>query len=65
VFQFTADRVRDDFERTTWDAFWMTKVEGKATKDVAQTLGMSEGAVYIAKCRVLARIKAMVRALEE
>ena len=65
VFRFVADRVRDSFERSTWDAFWQTCVDGKSTKEAAQALGLSEGAVYIAKCRVLAQVRAQVKALEE
>jgi RNA polymerase sigma-70 factor (ECF subfamily) len=65
VFRFAAVRVRDEFERSTWEAFWQTSVDGKSTREVAQTLGLSEGAVYIAKCRVLAQVKAQVKALEE
>jgi RNA polymerase sigma factor (sigma-70 family) len=65
VFRFAAKRLRDDFEQRTWEAFWQTSVEGKCTKEVAQSLGISEGAVYIAKCRVLARVKSLVSSLEE
>ena len=65
VFRFVADRVRDSFERSTWDAFWQTCLEGKSTKEAAQALGLSEGAVYIAKCRVLAQVKTLARSFEE
>ena len=65
VFRFAAERVRDGFECSTWEAFWQTSVEGKSTREVAQSLGLSEGAVYIAKCRVLAQVKAQVKAWEE
>ena len=65
VFRFVSERVRDNFERTTWDAFWQTCVEGRSTREAAQSLGLSEGAVYIAKCRVLAQVKTLVKSLEE
>ena len=51
VFRIAASRVRNDFEESTWQAFWQTNVEGKSTREVAQSLGISEGAVYIAKSR--------------
>ena len=53
-----ARQVRSSFTPTTWDAFWQTAVEGKNVKEVAQALGISVGAVYVAKSRVLARIRA-------
>lgn len=65
VFQFAVARIRDGFEESTWQAFWQTTVEGKTTRQVAQSLGISEGAVYIARSRVIARLKKQVRAVED
>lgn len=65
VFHFAANRIRDDFEESTWQAFWQTTLEGKTTREVAQSLRLSEGAVYIARSRVIARLRKQVRALEE
>jgi RNA polymerase sigma-70 factor (ECF subfamily) len=50
--------IRDEFEERTWKAFWWTAVEGRDTKDVALDLGMSPGAVRVAKSRVLHRLRA-------
>ena len=50
--------IRDEFEPRTWDAFWQTAVEGRAAGDVAADLGMSPGAVRVAKSRVLHRLRA-------
>jgi RNA polymerase sigma-70 factor (ECF subfamily) len=61
LFAWAADRVRGDFEEKTWQAFWQTAVEGRPGKEVAGALGMSVGAVYIAKSRVQARLKEQVR----
>ena len=58
-----ADQVRPSFEDATWEAFWQTAVEGKPGKEVAAHLGMTVGAVYIAKSRVLSRIKEHVARL--
>jgi RNA polymerase sigma-70 factor (ECF subfamily) len=58
-----AESVRASFEECTWQAFWQTAVEGKPGKEVARNLGMSVGAVYIAKSRLLGRIKEQVQRL--
>ena len=58
-----AQQVRLAFEDATWQAFWQTAVEGKPAKEVAARLGMTVGAVYIAKSRVLGRIKEQVAQL--
>ena len=57
LLAYAAELARPLFEESTWQAFWQTAVEGAPGKDVAHKLGMTVGAVYIAKSRVLARIK--------
>jgi RNA polymerase sigma-70 factor (ECF subfamily) len=49
--------IRGEFEPRTWQAFWLTAVEGRSPKDVAHELGMSDGAVRVAKSRVLHRLR--------
>ena len=39
-------------------------VEGKSGEEAARTLDLSVGAVYVAKSRVLARLKEEIRQLE-
>jgi RNA polymerase sigma-70 factor (ECF subfamily) len=46
-----------EFEARTWRAFWMTAVEGRSSQEVASELGMSPGAVRVAKSRVLRRLR--------
>ncbi len=57
LFHWAAGQVRGSFQESTWQAFWQTAVEGRSAQEVAGSLGMSPGAVYIAKSRVLARLK--------
>jgi RNA polymerase sigma-70 factor (ECF subfamily) len=59
------DRVRGEFQEATWRAFWMTAVEGKSAREAGTALRMSPGAVYVAKSRVLARLKEEVKVLQE
>ncbi len=49
--------VRDQFEAQTWEAAWRVVVEGQRPADVAADLGMSRGAIYTAKSRVLGRLR--------
>jgi RNA polymerase sigma-70 factor (ECF subfamily) len=55
------EQLRPEFSEKIWDAFWQTSVNGEAGDEVARRLGMSTGAVYVAKSRVLARVRAEVQ----
>lgn len=46
-----------DFEPTTWKACWEHVAEGRPAAEVGRELGISENAVYIARCRVLRRLR--------
>ncbi|MBM4071086.1 MAG: RNA polymerase sigma factor [Planctomycetes bacterium] len=62
-FLWATERVRGDFQPASWQAFWLTAVEGQSAAAVASMLGISVGAVYTAKSRVLDRIKQEIAAL--
>ena len=51
------DLVRPDFNDQTWAAFVGVMVEGRAATEVAVTLGISVNAVYLARNRVLTRLR--------
>ncbi len=61
LLAWAAEQVRPQVQETTWQAFWQTTVEGKSGKEVAQTLGLTTAAVYLAKGRVVARLRAVIR----
>ena len=65
LFTWAAEQVRPAVQPVTWQAFWLTAVEGKSGKEVAAALGMSVAAVYLAKSRVMARLKEKIRQVEE
>jgi RNA polymerase sigma-70 factor (ECF subfamily) len=65
VFHWAAGRIRGEFQEKSWQAFWQTTVEQRDGKEVAEAVGLSIGAVYVAKSRVLARLKEEIRAVEE
>lgn len=59
------DMVCSEFEPKTWDAFWKTAVEEIPPADVAETLGLSRNAVYLARSRVLNRLSELFDRLLE
>jgi RNA polymerase sigma-70 factor (ECF subfamily) len=64
LFSVAADEVRATVDSSTWQAFWQTAVDGLSGREVAETLGISVGAVYVAKSRVVARIKQYISQIE-
>lgn len=58
------EKIKPEFQANTWQAFWLTAVEGVSTAEASQQTGLSAGAVYVAKSRVLARLKQEVENLQ-
>jgi RNA polymerase sigma-70 factor (ECF subfamily) len=49
--------VQSSFEDRTWNAFTATALQNRPAQDVARELGMSIGAVYVARSRVIKRLR--------
>ena len=65
VFAWAADEVRREVQDSTWEAFRRTAVEGQSGQEAAAVLGTTVAAVYLAKSRVMARLKELIQGLEE
>ncbi len=65
LFAAAARTVRRDVTAPTWRAFELTAVEGRPAAEAATELGLSVAAVYLARSRVMARIKHEVALLQE
>lgn len=57
-----AERLQPSISPSIWNAFWLTAVEGQSIADAAKQLDKSEGAVRVARCRVLAQLRKEVQA---
>ena len=57
LFRRALERIRGQFREHTWQAFWRTTVDERPAPEVANELGMSPGAVRVAKSRVLQRLR--------
>lgn len=65
MFCCAAEQVRGDVKENTWQAFWLSTVDDLPALEVARRLGMSIGSVYIARSRVMARLRDEVRRMKE
>ncbi len=57
LYHRAVEQVRGEFEEPTWQAFWRVTVEDRPPAAVAEELGLSVNAVYLAKSRVLRRLR--------
>lgn len=64
VLAWAIQQVQQEFRKTTWQAFLETALQGRAITEVARELGLSPGSVYVARSRIIARLKAKVEEFE-
>jgi RNA polymerase sigma factor (sigma-70 family) len=55
-----AGQIRAEFREATWAAFWQTCVADRPVTEVALELGMTVGNVYVARSRVIGRLRVRV-----
>jgi len=63
--QKVLESVKQEFEDLSWKAFIMTTVEELSPSEVASLLGVSRNAVYLAKSRILKRVREMLSDYEK
>src|SRR5688572_1754203 len=65
LFGWATEKAKPEFQSATWDAFWLTAVDLISVKEVAGRLGISVGAVYIARSRVTARLRELIESVSD
>ena len=60
LIRWATEQIRSEFSEATWNVFWRTAIEGVPIAEVAKSTGRSAGAVYVARYRVIARLKEKV-----
>ena len=57
VFRWACARVKTTVKVQNWQAFWDTAVLGRPVTDVAEDLELPRGAVYVARSRVIKKLR--------
>ena len=60
LFLRATAEIETEFRPETWRFFWETSVVGRDVADVANEQQMSAGAVYVARSRVMKRLRAQI-----
>jgi RNA polymerase sigma factor (sigma-70 family) len=64
LLTWAAEQIRGTVQPLTWQAFWQTTIEEKSGHEVAAALGMTVAAVYLAKSRIMARLKDLIEQVQ-
>lgn len=62
---YLAEKIKPDFEPTNWSAFWLTYSQQMSVTKAASTLGISKSRVYVARSRIIKRLKLEALRLNE
>lgn len=65
LLAWAAERVQTEVQPTTWQAFQRTAIDRVSGEAVAAELGMTIAAVYLAKSRVMKRLRELVREVDD
>jgi RNA polymerase sigma-70 factor (ECF subfamily) len=57
IVRRAAEQIRPEFSAQTWNIFWQSSIEGVPIAELARATGKSPGAIYVARFRVIARLK--------
>lgn len=57
AFRWAANEIRAEFTATTWAMFWQSTVEDQGVATVAEVHQRTTGAVYLARYRVMKRLR--------
>jgi RNA polymerase sigma factor (sigma-70 family) len=60
LLAWASEKVKQEVQPTTWAAFQQTTLAGKSGQQVAAEIGISVAAVYLAKGRVMKRIRELL-----
>jgi RNA polymerase sigma-70 factor, ECF subfamily len=65
IYRWAIKKVKVSVSQSTWDAFYKTHVEGRPIADVSSELGVKTGSIYLARSRVMRRLRELVKQYRE
>ena len=65
LFRSASRHIRPVVSEQTWEAFRLTAIDGCSVTDAANTLKTTAGCIYVARSRVMARLRDWVQKFEE
>jgi RNA polymerase sigma-70 factor (ECF subfamily) len=60
IVRWACEQIRVEFSEEIWRIFWVTSIDGVPVAKIARETGRSAGSIYVARFRVIARLKEKV-----
>lgn len=65
LFEWASGQVQQEVKPATWRAFSLTAIDELTAEEASAATGLSPGAVYVARCRVTARLRELIGAVAD
>lgn len=65
AIRWATKEIQSEFTEVTWAMFWLTSIEGESVAEVARRQNKTPGAVYMARFKVMQRLKEKVLEVSE
>ncbi|MCU0719279.1 MAG: sigma-70 family RNA polymerase sigma factor [Pirellula sp.] len=65
AIRWATEEIQCEFTEVTWAMFWLTSIEGESVAEVARRQKKTRGAVYMARFKVMQRLKEKVLEVSE
>ncbi len=65
AIRWASEQIRSEFSEEIWRVFQLTAIEGVAIAEVAQASGRSVGSIYVARFRVVTRLKEKIQEVSQ
>jgi RNA polymerase sigma-70 factor (ECF subfamily) len=65
IIRWATEQIRSEFSEEIWQLFQQTAVDGVPIANVAKSSGRSTGSIYVARFRVIARLKEKIQEVSQ
>lgn len=65
AIRWATEEIKSEFTEVTWTMFWLTSIQGQSIAEVARLNDKTPGAVYMARFKVMQRLKEKVLEVSE
>ncbi|MBL8819389.1 MAG: sigma-70 family RNA polymerase sigma factor [Planctomyces sp.] len=65
IIRWATEQIRSEFSEETWRLFQQTAIDGVSIVEVAKSSGRSAGSIYVARFRVIARLKEKIQEVSQ